>query len=266
VNWPFLSLYIDGCVQGLHNDARSGRFGFVYPLTRDDRKTVRGDAPARRETDYFRSTSRAAAAALSFYDLIEPRFNRLLIFDNRLLHGVTRVDSPMDRPKGCFVLQGHLSEVGTIVDGALPPALAVRPISMTRSRLPAVASIRKPVHHFQQSPYREQKAGAADRRRGGAKGVDDQPAGVVGAADPVGHRPHADLAEIEYRVFVDGSHEPDIRSGAGVEAEAGVRFGRGCRTVFSKLTRPPRYKVAGHLKSAKSCDASGLATLPVWIS
>jgi hypothetical protein len=28
VSWPFLSLYIDGCVQGLHNDAQSGRFGF----------------------------------------------------------------------------------------------------------------------------------------------------------------------------------------------------------------------------------------------
>jgi hypothetical protein len=35
----------------------------------------------------------------------------------------------MDPLEGRFVLQGHLSEVETIVDGARPPALAVRPIS-----------------------------------------------------------------------------------------------------------------------------------------
>jgi hypothetical protein len=37
--------------------------------------------------------------------------------------------------------------------------------------------------------------------------------------------PQADLAEIERCVFVDGLHEPDIRSGAGVEVEAGVGAG-----------------------------------------
>lgn len=36
--------------------------------------------------------------------------------------------------------------------------------------------------------------------------------------------------------------------------------------VFHADAPPPGYKVAGHLKSAKSCDASGLTTLPVWIS
>jgi hypothetical protein len=87
---------------------------------------------------------------------------------------------------------------------------------------------------------------------------------------PVGRRPQADLAEIEHRVFVDGSHEPDIRSGAGVEAEAGVGAGdqawpRVLDRVFH-TDAPQCYKVVGHLKSAKSCDASGLRTLPAWIS
>jgi hypothetical protein len=81
VSWPFLGLHIDGCIQGLHNDARSGRFGFVCSLTRDDRKTVGNDALVMRETDHFRNNLRTAAAALSFHNLIEARFNRLLIFD-----------------------------------------------------------------------------------------------------------------------------------------------------------------------------------------
>ena len=83
---------------------------------------------------------------------------------------------------------------------------------------------------------------AANRRLGGAKGVDDQPAGVVGPA----HRPIS------------------LKSSTG--SSLTVRTGRGCWTVFSTLTRPLCYKLAGHLKSAKSCDASGLTTLPVWIS
>ncbi len=29
ISWPYLSLYISGCRQGLHNDVRNGRFGFV---------------------------------------------------------------------------------------------------------------------------------------------------------------------------------------------------------------------------------------------
>lgn len=77
-------------------------------------------------------------------------------------------------------------------------------LAMTRSRLPALASMRNcrfPISSDRRTPSRKLAP-----LTGGAKGVDD-------------------LAEIEHRVFVDGSHEPDIRSGAGVEAEAGVGAG-----------------------------------------
>ena len=33
---PWLSLYVDGCGQGLHNDAAAGQMGFVYSITRWD--------------------------------------------------------------------------------------------------------------------------------------------------------------------------------------------------------------------------------------
>jgi hypothetical protein len=42
VTWPYVSLYVAGCRQGQHNDARGGRFAFVYSLTKGDRRTTGG--------------------------------------------------------------------------------------------------------------------------------------------------------------------------------------------------------------------------------
>src|SRR5215472_15299777 len=43
VIWPSLCLYVGGCRQARHNEAADGRFGFVYSLTRDQRRTVGGE-------------------------------------------------------------------------------------------------------------------------------------------------------------------------------------------------------------------------------
>jgi hypothetical protein len=122
VTWPYLSLYVSGCRQGLHNDATNGRFAFVYSLTRDQRRTIGGETIVFREGDHFRSRLAAASAGRGFYDVIEPKFNRLTVFDDRLPHAVERVDGSMDPLEGRFVLHGHLSERGTIT-GALPVAV-----------------------------------------------------------------------------------------------------------------------------------------------
>ena len=53
VSWPYLSLYVPGCRQGWHNDSLNGRFGFIYSLTRDLRRTVGGETVVRREADPF---------------------------------------------------------------------------------------------------------------------------------------------------------------------------------------------------------------------
>ncbi len=119
VAWPYLSLYVSGCKQGMHNDSGNGRFGFVYSLTRNSRLTSGGETVIYREGNYFREKLAHPAAGRGFYDLIEPRFNRLLIFDDRLPHAVERLEGSMDPVEGRFVLHGHLSEGGSIVTGAL---------------------------------------------------------------------------------------------------------------------------------------------------
>src|SRR5229473_1019985 len=119
VTWPYLSLYVSGCRQNWHNDSVNGRFGFVYSLTRDERRTIGGETLVRHEIDPFRAHLARAGAGRRFFQVIEPRFNRLVIFDDRLPHSVERVDGSMDPVEGRFVLHGHLSEGGTIIAGAL---------------------------------------------------------------------------------------------------------------------------------------------------
>jgi len=120
VTWTCLSLYIPGCRQAQHNDSANGRFGFVYSLTRNDRKTEGGETLIWREDDYFTTRLQQPYAAPGFYDAIVPRFNRLLVFDDRVPHAVQRVEGGMNPSEGRIVLHGHLREAGPIVEGALP--------------------------------------------------------------------------------------------------------------------------------------------------
>jgi len=119
VTWPSLRVYIDGCQQPLHNDAGNGRFGFVYSLTRDRRRTTGGQTILLREGDLFRRNIGAARARSDFVDAIEPRFNRLVVFDERLPHGVGRVDGSMDPVEGRVALHGCLQVAGPTVAGTL---------------------------------------------------------------------------------------------------------------------------------------------------
>jgi hypothetical protein len=126
ISWPYLSLYINGCRQGLHNDAKNGRFAFVYSLTRDERRSSGGETIVMRRGDPFLRNLRKASAHTAFYESVEPRFNRLVIFDDRMIHGVQLVEGSMDPVEGRFVLHGHIEETGPLVTGPLPPELVLQ--------------------------------------------------------------------------------------------------------------------------------------------
>lgn len=119
VTWPYLSLYVSGCRQNLHNDAGNGQFAFVYSLTRDKRTTTGGETLVLNDGDLFRNNVATARSARDFFTAIEPRFNRLVAFDDRIPHGVERVEGSMNPVEGRFVLHGHLRDKGAIVSGAL---------------------------------------------------------------------------------------------------------------------------------------------------
>ena len=121
ISWPYLSLYIDGCRQELHNDAKNGRFAFVFSLTRNERRSTGGETLVFRRGDPFLRNLRTASAHTNFYELVEPRFNRLVIFDDRMVHGVQLVEGSMDPVQGRIVMHGHIEESGPVVSGPLRP-------------------------------------------------------------------------------------------------------------------------------------------------
>ncbi len=147
VTWPFLSLYVDGCQQNLHNDSNNGRFGYVYSLTWDDRKTIGGETIVLREGDLFRSNLTSSAAGYGLYDLIPPRFNRLALFDDRMPHGVQRVEGAMDPLEGRFVLHGHISESGPLVDGPLPLDAVTEALTLALAEPASALSQGDPAYH-----------------------------------------------------------------------------------------------------------------------
>src|SRR5207302_3836255 len=101
------------------NDSDNGQFAFVYSLTRNERKTTGGETIVLREGDLFRRNLDTPQAGRGFYETIAPRFNRLVVFDDRLVHGVERIEGSMDPTEGRFVLHGHVRATGPVVVGAL---------------------------------------------------------------------------------------------------------------------------------------------------
>ncbi len=123
VTHPYLSLYVDGCEQSLHNDSGNGRFGYVYSLTRDERDTRGGETIVMHEGDLYRANLTTMTGGRGgLYEMIEPRFNRLAIFDDRMPHGVHRIEGSMNPVEGRLVLHGHISETGAGTKGPLGPA------------------------------------------------------------------------------------------------------------------------------------------------
>jgi Rps23 Pro-64 3,4-dihydroxylase Tpa1-like proline 4-hydroxylase len=119
VTWPILSLYIPGCFQNLHNDSLNGRFAYVYSLTNPVRKTQGGGTILMNEGDSFRRNLANPMTYHGISKVVEPRFNRLVLFDDRVIHGVERIEGSMDPVEGRFVLHGHIRDRGPFVGGAL---------------------------------------------------------------------------------------------------------------------------------------------------
>lgn len=125
---PYLSLYLPGCGQGLHNDTKNGRFAYVYSLTRNARRTSGGETLIFREGDPFRANLAGAQAGSGFYRLVEPRFNRLVVFDDRLPHAVQRIEGVMHPLEGRVVLHGHIVDSGQAVSGSLDATQVADPL------------------------------------------------------------------------------------------------------------------------------------------
>jgi hypothetical protein len=120
---PWLSLYIDGCRQELHGDLPHGPFAFVYSLTNWTNRAFDGGETLllRDEVLDFWHDFRSVRAVeeRELVRAIEPRFNRLSVFDPRIPHGVRTVTGTRDPREGRLVIHGWFVQPRPFVRGPL---------------------------------------------------------------------------------------------------------------------------------------------------
>jgi hypothetical protein len=123
VSPPWLSAYVEGCRQELHGDLPHGPFAFVFSLTRWARRRFTGGETliVRDEVlDYwsdFRSVRGVEEAEV--LEAVPPEWNRLVVFDPRIPHGVRRVEGTHDPREARLVIHGWFVDPKPVVEGPL---------------------------------------------------------------------------------------------------------------------------------------------------
>ena len=123
---PWMSCYIDGCSQQMHGDLPHGPWAFVFSLTHWKQRVFRGGETVmlRDEVLDFWSdfVSERSVEEGEVIRSIEPRFNRLTIFDPRIPHGVREVSGTRDPRFGRLVIHGWFVQPRPLCEGPLPGA------------------------------------------------------------------------------------------------------------------------------------------------
>ncbi|NVB76892.1 MAG: 2OG-Fe(II) oxygenase [Kofleriaceae bacterium] len=118
---PWLSLYVDGCRQEFHGDLPHGPFAFVYSLTRWRGRVFSGGETLllRDEVLDFWEDFRSVRGVEEpdILRAIEPRFDRLTVFDPRIPHGVRQVTGTRDPREGRLVIHGWFVQPRPFVRG-----------------------------------------------------------------------------------------------------------------------------------------------------
>lgn len=126
VSPPWMSCYVNGCEQRLHGDLPHGQWAFVFSLTPWARRTFRGGETLLLRDDVLDFWSTFSSVRTQeepeLVEAIEPRFNRLTVFDPRLPHGVRRVDGSMDPREGRLVIHGWFVQPRPFIEGPLTTA------------------------------------------------------------------------------------------------------------------------------------------------
>jgi len=131
---PLVHLMVDGCRLELHSDFHNGVWGYVYSLTRWDKRRFSGGETLLMR-DGVPSYKKHHVQGENLYDLIPARFNQLLVFDDRIVHGTPVIEGSMDPLEARLALVGHLRATSPRVSGELAVAAARRVILETMPHL-----------------------------------------------------------------------------------------------------------------------------------
>jgi hypothetical protein len=107
---PWLSYYVEGCVQELHADVPHGPWAYVFSLTRWEGRGFRGGETEllRPELlDFWRGFDPdAGLETRHMVDRIPAEFNQLTVFDARIPHAVRAIHGMHDPMDSRVVLHG----------------------------------------------------------------------------------------------------------------------------------------------------------------
>lgn len=120
---PWMSCYVEGCRQELHGDLPHGPWAFVFSLTPWETRTFRGGQTILLQEhvlDYWRDfISETSIEERHLIREVEPKFNRLTVFDPRIPHGVRRVEGTLDPREARLVIHGWFVQPRPFVTGPL---------------------------------------------------------------------------------------------------------------------------------------------------
>jgi hypothetical protein len=124
---PWLSYYTEGGFQNFHSDVPHGPWAYVFSLSPQELLFQGGETLLLKPEvlSYWKNfgTSQDRERS-SFLETVSPDFNRLIVFDPRIPHGVTRVSGVSDPREARLVIHGWFTEPKTYLDGYLPEEAA----------------------------------------------------------------------------------------------------------------------------------------------
>ena len=130
---PWLSNYVEGCKQELHGDLPHGPWAFVFSLTPWQARVFTGGETmlVRDEVlDFWEQfTSVRSIEQGEILRLIEPKFNRLTVFDPRIPHGVREVRGTTEPRAGRLVMHGWFVSPRPFIEGPLSNASGSRAVA-----------------------------------------------------------------------------------------------------------------------------------------
>ncbi len=123
ISHPWLSAYVNDCYQDLHSDVPHGPWSFVFSLTPWKRKRFTGGETFIAQPkllNYFREFNFSESDETSqLIQKVPPLENRLVVFDPRYPHGVTRVNGVDDLLDARLVIHGWFTEPRPMIEGSL---------------------------------------------------------------------------------------------------------------------------------------------------
>jgi hypothetical protein len=148
VSPPWLSYYVEGMEQKMHSDVPHGPWAWVYSLTPTKREFSGGETVILKpETlDYWSNfLEEEGREQDSYIEHLKPDFNKLIVFDPRLPHGVTPVRGTADPLKGRLVIHGWFVEPRPYVVGGLSTSKVQRAL---QPALVEMSQILSQLQHF----------------------------------------------------------------------------------------------------------------------